>query len=530
MGRDATLEREIKLEAPIALALPDLRPFVGGTVRLPEERLVTRYFDTTDRRLWQQGMTLRHRTTGPQDEGVWTLKLPHTSAGRALERTEVSWPGPDHEFPGDAREMLRGLIRREPLGQLTILETTRQRLLLRDHEDNELAEIDDDVVFVVGGPRRGTRFRQVELEFRDENWNGRQVVHQLEKAGARVEMDTKLAKAIPLPPRSAGLVVNEKSTVADVVQASLKAGVDRLLTHDWRLRLASPDPAIEDVHQARVATRRVRSDLKTFGDILDPLWRDHLRQELKWLGAVLGDLRDLDVLSDGLSETPVPVRQRLAVQRSEAGGRLAEALASERYLNLVDRLHAGSERLPIASGAQAEAVRPAAQVLPSLVAARWRAVRRAVKRAGRHPSPSQLHRIRIKSKQLRYAAEAATPVIGKAARRTASAAEHVQTVLGEHHDAVAAEAWLRDEWADEATSGYLGRRVARRRLRGRPPRGRSAPAPESRRGGMDRCLGRAAQAKAPALVVWPLTARRRDMHNGVRRKAIHVGSRPFALL
>src|SRR5271167_1279236 len=128
MGRDATLEREIKLEAPIALALPDLRPLVGGTVRLPEEQLVTRYFDTADRRLWQQGVTLRHRTTGAEDEGVWTLKLPHASAGEALERTEVTWPGPDHEFPSDARNVLRGLLRREPLGQLTMLETTRQRL------------------------------------------------------------------------------------------------------------------------------------------------------------------------------------------------------------------------------------------------------------------------------------------------------------------------------------------------------------------------------------------------------------------
>jgi CHAD domain-containing protein len=453
MGRDATLEREIKLEAPIALALPDLRPLVGGTVRLPEERLVTRYFDTTDRRLWQQGMTLRHRTTGADDEGVWTLKLPHTSAGMALERTEVTWPGPNHEFPNDAREILRGLVRREPLGQLTMLETTRQRLVLRDDKDNELAEIDDDVVFVAGGPRLGTTFRQVELEFRSEGWKGRQVVQQLEKAGARVEKDTKLAKAIALPRRSTGHLVDEQSTVADVVRASLKAGLDRLLAHDWRLRLAVPDPAVDDVHQARVATRRVRSDLKTFGDILDPLWRNHLRHELKWFGAVLGELRDLDVLSDGLSDTPVPLSQRLAVQRVEAGSRLAEALASERYVNLVDRLHAGSERLPLAAGAEREGGRAAGEVLPSLVAARWRAVRREVRRGGRDPSPAQLHRIRIKAKQLRYAAEAATPVVGKAARRTASAAEHVQTVLGDHHDAVAAEAWLRDEWVTEAAAG-----------------------------------------------------------------------------
>jgi CHAD domain-containing protein len=80
-------------------------------------------------------------------------------------------------------------------------------------------------------------------------------------------------------------------------------------------------------------------------------------------------------------------------------------------------------------------------------------LRRQVRRAGHHPSPTQLHQIRIKSKQLRYAAEAAIPVIGKPAQRTAFAAEDVQTVLGERQDAVAAEAWLRKEWVDEALRG-----------------------------------------------------------------------------
>ena len=455
MGRDATLEREIKLEAPLALALPDLRPLVAGTVRLPEEHLVTRYFDTNDRRLWRQGMTLRHRRAAEGEDGIWTLKLPHASAGQALERTEVSWPGPSHEFPSDASGLLRGIVRREPLGQLTVLATTRHRLVLRDDKDHELAELDDDIVEVAGGPRDGTRFRQVELEFRDNTWEPAGVVGRLEKAGARVDKETKLAKAFDLPRPSAPHLVEKTSAVDDVVRSSLRAGLDRLLAHDWQLRLALPDPTVDDVHQARVATRRLRSDLKTFGVVLDPLWREHVRSELKWLGAVLGELRDRDVLSQGLSDAPIPVHQRLAVQRRDAGRRLADALSGERYVSLVDHLHAGSERLPLAAAAMDEAQRPAAEVLPSLVGARWRALRRQVRRAGHHPSPTELHQIRIKSKQLRYAAEAAIPVIGKPAQRTAFAAEDVQTVLGERQDAVAAEAWLRKEWVDEALSGSL---------------------------------------------------------------------------
>jgi CHAD domain-containing protein len=58
--------------------------------------------------------------------------------------------------------------------------------------------------------------------------------------------------------------------------------------------------------------------------------------------------------------------------------------------------------------------------------------------------------MRIAAKRLRYASETAIPVIGKAARRTAKAAERAQTFLGEFHDAVAAEQWLRAQ-VDDAT-------------------------------------------------------------------------------
>ena len=151
--------------------------------------------------------------------------------------------------------------------------------------------------------------------------------------------------------------------------------------------------------------------MKTFGGVLDPVWLQHTRSDLKWLGTALGEVRDLDVLGDQFTEAPYAVCQRLAGQRAEASQRLAEVLASGRYLDLVDRLHAGSERLPFAAGAAHEAAHRAADdVLPALVAARWRAVRgRQVRRAGPTLPPEQLHRIRIKAKQLRYAAEAAVP-------------------------------------------------------------------------------------------------------------------------
>jgi CHAD domain-containing protein len=404
MGQSPTLEHEVKFEAPPELALPDLRPLVGGTVRLPEQRLVTTYFETSDRRLWREGLTLRHRMTQDDEVGIWTLKVPHTSETPALQRNEFSWAAPADMVPAAVTEALRGVLRHQRLGPLVTLETTRQRLALHGHDDKLLAELDDDHVLVVGGARDGLRFRQVELELIDHGWEGREVIGRLEASGARIDPAPKLAMAVDLSQ-------------------------------------VSP----EDVHQARVATRRLRSNLKTFSLVLDPVWTRHVRGDLEWLGLALGDVRDADVLVGLLNDAPELLLERLADQRSAASRRLAHVLESKRYLDLLDKLHAASERLPLAPYSRDKAEQPARVVLPPLIRHRWRAVRREVRRAGSDPSAAQLHRVRIKAKQLRYAAEVAAPIVGKPAKRTAAAAERVQTVLGEHHDAVASEAWLRSQ-------------------------------------------------------------------------------------
>ncbi len=449
MGHAATLEREIKFDAAPEFALPNLRPLVGRTERLPEERLITTYFETPDRRLWREGLTLRHRRSGDAD-GIWTLKVPHGSDGPAMERSELSCPGPGDEVPKRMTRGLRGVARRAPLRPLVTLETSRRRFVLHGEGDEVLAELDDDLVLVVGGPRDGQRFRQVELELLTEAWDSREVIRRLETAGARVEQAPKLARAANFSSESSFRpVIDGHASLAHAVQASLRSDMERLIGRDWRLRLALPEPLPRDVHQARVATRRLRSNLKTFGAVLDPVWTQHVRGDLKWVGAALGDVRDADVLAEQLCDAPEAFQRRLAEQRKEAGRRLTQVLDSERYVNLLDKLHAGSERLPLARGAQWEAEQPARDHLPSLIRRRWRAVRRQVRRAGAEPSARELHLIRIKSKQLRYAAEAAGPVVGSPAKRTALAAERVQTVLGQHHDAVAGEAWLRSEVDEE---------------------------------------------------------------------------------
>jgi CHAD domain-containing protein len=458
-----SLEREVKFDTTMAFRLPDLRRVVGATVRKPSQELRTAYFDTSDFRLWQRGLSLRHRMgESPPGAGTWTLKVP-APAGRSdrsaptLDRTELSWPGGGDEVPPAATALLRGIVRRGQLEQITELATSRLRFVLRDAQGRSCAELDDDTVTVVGGRRDGLRFRQLEVELGD---GGPAILHavvrELRRAGAQVDDEPKLAKALGLRPgsgRTSPPPPGRTASVRHVLRTSINDALDRLLDHDLALRCDPAAPAAHAVHQARVATRRLRSDLKTFRSVLDPVWLDHTRAELAWMGEVLGNVRDADVLAGHLAEDGdgiasdddgrLELLSRLDEQRRRARADLAQALAGDRYLDLLDRLQAGAATPPMtALPGDRPSDERARRLLPALVGRQWRVLRRRQRRPGRHPSDSELHRIRIGAKQLRYAAELATPVMGREARRLAKAAEELQTVLGDHHDAVAAEQWL----------------------------------------------------------------------------------------
>src|SRR5206468_6555373 len=109
------------------------------------------------------------------------------------------------------------------------------------------------------------------------------------------------------------------------------------------------------VHRMRVGTRRLRTDLRTFRPLLDPLWTAGLRAELSWLGERLGAARDAEVLRARLRRVAAadPVAPLdgaaiarldadLAARHEEALGALDATLRGERYRVLLDHLVAAS--------------------------------------------------------------------------------------------------------------------------------------------------------------------------------------------
>ena len=484
-------EREAKLTASTQFRLPDLDEFMGGVsaAALAERHLDAVYYDTEGLDLARWGITLRHRTG--EDGPPWTLKLPETQDGPTLVRRELSFDGPPGSVPEAAYDLLCAHARSRPLIPVARLHTDRTPVELRDATGERLAEIDDDHVTVYQSQRQTGEFREIEVELlvsgQDHDRLLTATVDRLVTAGCHAGPPVpKLVRALGPPalepPELVVPSVDDKTTLEQLVRHSLARSVTQMLHHDPGVRLGD-DP--EDVHQFRVGTRRLRSDLRTLASLLEPELVSQLRDELRWLGAAVGAVRDTDVLAERLRaqvETlPEPdvtgaqaLLAALASQADTARVAMLAALRSQRYLMLVDALVNAANDPPFLPTKQVD--RPAALTAASFVRRPWRQLTDAVAALSDNPSDPELHNVRILAKRCRYAAEAVASVAGRHAGRFAAAITDVQTVLGDHQDTVIAEAWLRDaatttpQGAVAAGELILIQRHQRTKLRAQWPR------------------------------------------------------------
>ena len=462
---NTAMESETKLDVDLDFTVPDLRRVVPRATVLPPEHLWSTYLDSRDLRLWARSITLRHRraTDADRDPGVWTLKLPVRHKASRTDRSEHTWVGTAASVPCEAREILLGVLRREPLHVVTELECIRRRITLHDEGGRPIGEVDDDSVIVHGGRRDGLRFHEVEFEVAEADDRVDVVLDRLQQAGARQgSASPKLSRALGSS-ADAGLVEpGRKATTKDVVRWGIGRSLNRLVDQDYRLRADPIDPSPKAIHQARVATRRLRSDLKTFGAVLDPIWVGHIRDDLRWLGSALGEVRDRDVLAGALarerrrggvdSEGYAVLMATLRRERREACRGVIQVLACERYLNLLDKLHAAEALPPLLPASVSD--EQARNVLPSLAAVGWKKLEKSVRRAERRPTDRHLHKVRIAAKQVRYAAELSASTFGRRAESTAKGAKELQTILGRHQDAVIARTWLHAQ--AERSPGFVG--------------------------------------------------------------------------
>jgi CHAD domain-containing protein len=232
-----------------------------------------------------------------------------------------------------------------------------------------------------------------------------------------------------------------------VIHVAVARSATQLMLHLPAARLGV-DP--EGVHQARVAIRRLRSDLRTFGPLIDAAWSAGLRSELRWLAAELGRVRDADVLLDRLAAT-ITAHPEI---ESEGAGRVLAALEAQRATDrealigsLEDKRTRALLNMLVAAAddprTAPQADDPAVERLGPLVDKRWRRLRRAARSLGPEPELDQLHEVRILAKRTRYAAQAVAPAYPEDAPAFAKAVARIQDVLGDLNDASVAQDWLR---------------------------------------------------------------------------------------
>jgi CHAD domain-containing protein len=453
-------ERELKLAATQDFHMPSIYGLVGSIVRqAPPERNETTYYDTPDLRLARWGASLRHRP----GEG-WTVKLPAERDAPFLVRPEIVFDGDGDSPPAGAVELVRGFIRHSELRESVHMTTIRRRTAMHDADGQLIAGVVDDAVSVRNGNGPST-FRELEVEIGDELTPDvlDALVERLRQAGAGAPNQTAkyiraLAPAAPLTPEIAVADIGADATAGDVVRRAVALSVIRLIRHDSVVRL-DVDP--EGVHQARVATRRLRSDLRTFRPLVDEAWAATLRDELGWIAGLLGAVRDGDVLLERMrssasalevADAAAPVLGSLQASRDAALVVVLDALRSDRYASLLERL-VDAANDPALTPRAAEA---ANEAIPALVGHPWRALKKQAKTLDAAPTDDHLHALRIRTKRVRYAAEAAAPIVGKPARAFAHAAARLQDVLGDLNDAVVAGAWLEARASDERDAAASG--------------------------------------------------------------------------
>lgn len=257
------------------------------------------------------------------------------------------------------------------------------------------------------------------------------------------------------------------TTAAEVLRGYVEGQVATLEKFHDAVIADLPDA----VHKSRVATRRLRSLLRTFRPLLDVAQTQSLRGELAWWADILGAPRDAEVMRDlliGAVESLRPdqrrgpvmerIRTELEAEHAAAHAHLIELIDGERAAVLRECLRTAAADLPTLPEARCRAH----EVLPPLVEAACARVDKTAKAASKARGLAQLslwHETRKKAKAARYAGEAVVEVFGAPALALGKVYEAVTEALGQLQDSVIASAKLVDlahraDAAGESTVTY----------------------------------------------------------------------------
>jgi len=411
------------------------------------------YLDTDDWRIHRSGHSLRIRALSNRAEAT-VKSLGGTRAGlrdrfELTEELEGSDPAAVAGSLGPVGRRVASLIGTRPLRPLFEIRNHRQVFAL-SVDGGAAGEVSlDDTSIPVAGNGRPVRLQRVEVEVNPEvEAIVRPFVEEMAAACGLQPAHTSKFEAGVLatglaPPDVSDLAAGDlgpEATIGEVAFAALREHFAEFLEHEPGVRMGQ-DP--EEVHDMRVATRRLRAAIALFKEVL-PVRFERKRQELGWIAGSLGEVRDLDVqlaqMEQWRDEMPVEDREALSqplatlgARRDEAHTQLLRDLDSARFARLTSGFMGLLRRGPLRRSPASRT--PALVAAPDLIELRFRKVRKAGDAIGEDAPPESFHALRIKAKRLRYALEFLTPLYPKEAPPLIRRLIRLQDVLGEFQDA-----------------------------------------------------------------------------------------------
>lgn len=228
----------------------------------------------------------------------------------------------------------------------------------------------------------------------------------------------------------------------DTVHRYILGQID--IVEEWEpLAREGTDP--EGVHKMRVAIRRTRTIVWTFREALPDDAGKHFVAELRWIARQLGQARDSDICAESFEQYEARLQQEatkeiepfasfIRATRVEAYESVRAALSDERYTVLMEGLRDLTVNNPADAIEGSHGTRPiAADDCLSIATAK---VAEHGNRITTNSTAAELHKLRIKVKQLRYMLDFLAAHETSHIGRLAGITRELQELLGKHQDAI----------------------------------------------------------------------------------------------
>jgi triphosphatase len=445
---------------------PVLKDLARGA---PRRRLLRSiYYDTPDRALSQADMSLRIRKDGRR--WLQTVKHgPKAISGGLSAPQEAESPAPRGEIdldrvPDDAlRQLVRDTLAGSEVAPLFETAITRTSLVLETERGAVELAIDKGEVIANG---RRAPLVEAELEliegdpaaiydvarllFRDVPFT----FSELSKAGrghALSEGRDAVPAAEPRKAKDAPLAAED--TVEEVALKVLRSCFAQIAANVAACRDCED---IEGPHQLRVGLRRLRSAFLLLRPALASPAMEEVSDRARDIGAVVGRLRDVDVL---VEETVAPAAEAgedvegfrallaaLEERRKTVRAEVREALdapdVSEFLLDLSRFVELRGWLRPHDHEQTQVLAAPIAELAPEALAKRWKAVTKKAKGIEKL-SVEERHDLRKALKKLRYGVDFFGPLFpGKRVKPFLKRLKALQEAFGALNDVAAAESAL----------------------------------------------------------------------------------------